>query len=236
MILLKPYHKIETPIDGENATRILKLIESAARTCYKSEDKITKDSCRGFVKRIANVYKHESVIEHSSVTVRFILDRGVSHEIVRHRLCAFSQESTRYVDYSVDGATKGNCQFIIPPWCKDIPEGKWIFNNGALHNGKNDDGAIAFNEDSMVFLEALQTAEDSYNRLSTLGWTPQQARDVLPNSTKTEIVVTTNLREWKHVLNLRADQKAHPQMREVMVPLLKDFQTYLPEIFGEAPL
>lgn len=231
MILLKPRYKIETPIDGEHATRMLKLIESAARTCYKSECKTTDDSHKAFVRKIANVYKHESVIEHSSVTVRFIVDRGVSHELVRHRLCAFSQESTRYVDYSEDGATKGNCQFIIPPWCNDIPEGRWKYIGEQLMSPNGDVCSEVISESSGEYLQSLQSAEDKYNKLSTLGWIPQQARDVLPNSTKTEIVVTTNLREWKHIFKLRADSKAHPQMREVMIPLLNEFKQHLPELF-----
>jgi len=229
MILLKPSYKIETPIDGDNATRMLKLIESAARTCYKSECKTTDDSYKAFVRKIANVYKHESVIEHSSVTVRFIVDRGVSHELVRHRLCAFSQESTRYVDYSEDGATKGNCQFIIPPWC-NIPEGQYKFIDGHLKsNSPIRESSVS--ESDGEYLAALQTAENKYNKLSALGWTPQQARDVLPNSTKTEVVVTTNFREWRHILKLRSDNKAHPQMREVMIPLLNEFKQHLPELF-----
>lgn len=229
MILLKPSYKIETPIDGDNATRMLKLIESAARTCYKSECKTTDDSHKAFVRKIANVYKHESVIEHSSVTVRFIVDRGVSHELVRHRLCAFSQESTRYVDYSEDGATKGNCQFIIPPWC-NIPEGQYKFIGGHLEsNSSIRESSVS--ESDEAYLVALQTSEDKYNKLSALGWTPQQARDVLPNSTKTEVVVTTNFREWRHIFKLRADSKAHPQMREIMIPLLNEFKQHLPELF-----
>jgi thymidylate synthase (FAD) len=229
MILLTSSYKIETPIDGDNATRMLKLIESAARTCYKSECKATADSHKAFVRKIANVYKHESVIEHSSVTVRFIVDRGVSHELVRHRLCAFSQESTRYVDYSEDGATKGNCQFIIPPWC-NIPSGQYKFISGQLVSGSPIKEAFVSDADK-EYMEALQTAEDKYNKLAALGWTPQQARDVLPNSTKTEVVVTTNLREWRHIFKLRADSKAHPQMREVMIPLLNEFKKHLPELF-----
>ena len=229
MILLKPNYKIETPIDGGNATRMLKLIEAAARTCYKSECKTTIDSHKDFVRKIANVYKHESVIEHSSVTVRFIVDRGVSHELVRHRLCAFSQESTRYVDYSEDGTTKGNCQFIIPPWC-NIPEGQYKFINGRLESDCLIEPSAVSDSDG-EYLTALQTAEDKYNKLSTLGWSPQQARDVLPNSTKTEVVVTTNLREWRHIFRLRTGSKAHPQMREIMIPLLNEFKRHLPELF-----
>ena len=232
MILLKPSYKIETPIDGENAVRMLKLIESAARTCYKSECKITDDSYKTFVRKIANVYKHESVIEHSSVTVRFIFDRGVSHELVRHRLCAFSQESTRYVDYSEDGATKGNCQFIIPTWCPNIPEGIWNWDDTKfklvdITRKEFDTNSVPANE----WLFAMQTVENQYNALSKQGWTPQQARTVLPNSTKTEIVVTTNFREWRHIFKLRTSSKAHPQIREVMIPLLNEFKQHLPELF-----
>jgi thymidylate synthase (FAD) len=192
---------------------------------------MTDESYRGFVRKIANVYKHESVIEHSSVTVRFIFDRGVSHELVRHRLCAFSQESTRYVDYSEDGATKGNCQFIIPPWCNDIPSGKWIYTGTGILVGEDGIYGGTLSESSIQYISSLQIAEDKYNKLSKLGWTPQQARSVLPNSTKTEIVVTTNFREWRHIFKLRTNSKAHPQIREVMIPLLEEFKRHLPELF-----
>ena len=191
------------------------FLEEIGRVCYKSEDKITQDSAQKFIKTIID-NGHHSVIEHSMATVRFIIDRGVSHELVRHRLCAFSQESTRYCDY------QGDIEFIIPPWCIDLGEGVYSYPT---------DEALAAT--TMEWLEAMQQAEDHYNLLRKGGWSPQQARSVLPNSLKTEIVVTANYREWRHIFTLRCSKKAHPQMREVMIPLAKEFAENVPEIFGE---
>ena len=238
MILLKPSFKIETPIDGDNAVRMLKLIESAARTCYKSGCKISDDSYKTFVRKIVHVHKHESVIEHSSATVRFIVDRGISHELVRHRLAAFSQESTRYVDYSDDIKADGHCQFIIPLWCEDssLTPGLCQYDNkrGGLNwldGGTRTLSALSYT--NSVWLKAMQDAEDSYKELRSLGWAPQQARAVLPNSTKTEVVTTANFREWRHIFKMRTSNHAHPQIREVMVPLLAEFKKHLPELFDD---
>lgn len=234
MILIKPSYKIETPIDGENAVRMLKQIESAARTCYKSECKISEDSYKAFVRKIVHVYKHESVIEHSSITVRLIIDRGVSHELVRHRLAAYSQESTRYVDYSDDVKTAGHCQFIIPPWFEPLFSGIVYVEELGLRGA---DGfwkdLSSFKSGEVVWLNAMQNAEDHYKNLRKLGWAPQQARSVLPNSIKTEIVVSANAREWRHILRMRTSSHAHPQMREIMIPILEEFTKHLPELFED---
>jgi len=160
------------------------------------------------------------VIEHESISVRFIVDRGVSHELVRHRLCAFSQESTRYCNY------KGGMTFVIPPWLPllNLDEGKFECFKFP------DNRSAGENE----WLSSMMDIENRYLALlADHKWTPQQARTVLPNSLKTEIVMTTNLREWRHVLKLRTSHAAHPQMREIMVPLLEDLVITLPEIFGD---
>ena len=155
-------------------------------------------------------------------------------ELVRHRLCAFSQESTRYVDYSDDAKTEGHCQFIIPLWCPIIPEGcfTWDMARQTLITVDNKFIPIV-DSGSYLWLTAMQEAEDSYKRMADLGWKPQQARSVLPNSTKTEIVMSTNLREWRHVLKMRTSSQAHPQIREIMMPLLNEFKVHLPEIFDD---
>lgn len=187
------------------------VIELAGRTCYKSEDKITKDSASDFIERIKN-FKHESVLEHGSITVRFIVDRGVSHELVRHRLASFSQESTRYCNYGKDKF--GNeITFIWPCWVTgDI------------------DVSFAL---ATYWGEAWAKAEEAYLSLLERGWTPQQARCVLPNSLKTEVIMTANPREWRHVFRVRCAKEAHPQMREVMVPLMADFVIEWPALFGD---
>jgi len=185
----------------------LRQIEEAGRTCYKSEDMITPDSAEAFVKRILEA-GHHSVIEHVSATIRFICDRGVTHEIVRHRLAAYSQESTRYCNYSK--GKHGNESTVIRPllWSEDSKE-------------------------YSIWLRSMQDAENVYMDLIKAGASPQEARSVLPNSLKTEIVMTCNLREWRHVFSLRCSQAAHPQMREIMLPLLAEFRKRIPVLFDD---
>lgn len=195
-IINASYH-IETPIDG---AEILKRIEKAGRTCYKSEDRITAESATAFVRTLIE-RGHESVLEHESITVRFICDRGVSHEIVRHRLASYSQESQRYVRYN------GDIEFINP----HMP-------NAKAHE---------------AWQELCERAEETYRELLSYGLQPQQARSVLPNSVKTELVMTANLREWRHFLKLRTAKAAHPQMRELTVPLLKELQEWISVVFDD---
>ena len=197
MKIINACYSIETPIDG---TKILKRIEKAGRTCYKSEDRITEESAEALVRMLIE-RGHESVLEHESITVRFVCDRGISHEIVRHRLASYSQESQRYVRYNDD------IEFINPR----MP-------NAKAHE---------------AWQELCERAEETYKELLSYGVQPQQARAVLPNSTKTEIVMTANLREWRHFLKLRTAKAAHPQMRELTVPLLKELQERIPVVFDD---
>lgn len=187
----------------------LETIEMAGRTCYKSEKKITPESAEKFVRMIIK-RGHESVIEHMSASVRFITNRGVTHEMVRHRLCAFSQESTRYVNYG-----GSEMQFVKPVWWKDNPL------------------TIADKTAQVGWKEAMEASEDYYNRLVGAGWRPEQAREVLPNSLKTEIVTTANLREWRHIFKLRTSKAAHPQMRDLMQSCLVGFQAAIPVLFED---
>lgn len=191
-----------SPINGDI---ILNHIEKCGRICYKSEEKITTDSAKSFVKMLIE-RGHEAMIEHYSFTVKFIVDRGVSHELVRHRVASFAQESTRYCNYSKD-KFGGEITFVQP-----------IFY----------EGCESYNE----WHYAMQVAENMYFALLENS-TPQEARTVLPNSLKTEIVITANLREWRHILKLRTSKEAHPQMREVMIPLLYQLKTLIPVVFDD---
>lgn len=186
---------------------IMAKIERAGRTCYKSEGRIAEGSAEKF---IASIVKrgHESVLEHASVTVRLICDRGVTHEIVRHRVASYSQESTRYCNYSGD-KFGSEITVIRPFFWNDDPEKFEIWKN------------------------AMAAAEKAYNDLIAAGATAQEARSVLPNSLKTEIVMTMNMREWRHFFKLRAAPAAHPQMREVAVPMLQAFKELLPSLFSD---
>lgn len=207
MQAIKAYTQIYKDFDGQ---KVLQKIEAAARTCYKSEGKIQEGSAE---KLVAGLIKsgHEAMLEHASVTVKFVVDRGISHELVRHRLASFAQESTRYCNYSKDDFGS-EITFIIPEYLEYKSEG-WN-----------------------IWKESMKQAEDAYFKMLDFGLSPQQARAVLPNSTKTEVVMTANLREWRHFFKLRAigtTGKPHPQMLEVAVPLLEDFKQMIPVVFDD---
>lgn len=204
MKIVEPHFEILDPIDGD---LILRKIERAGRTCYRSEDRITADSAIGFVGRILNS-GHHSVIEHISITVKFICDRGVTHELVRHRLASYSQESTRYANYSKDRFGK-EITVIKPSFW---PEGSPAYTQ---------------------WCEAMKAAETHYMRLIETGAKPQEARSVLPNSLKTEVVMTCNIREWRHIFGLRCTPQAHPQIRQVLLPLLEEFHKKIPVLFDD---
>ncbi|MEG1563763.1 MAG: FAD-dependent thymidylate synthase [Bacteroides sp.] len=216
MQIIKPSFEIITPI---NSDEILKTIEAVGRTCYKSEDKITDKSCETFVKGII-LRGHEAVIEHYNITVRLINDRGVSHEEVRHRIASFAQESTRYCNYSKD-KFGNNITYI------DIRGG--IEKDKTMQKLNKDEIDLIIQE----WTEACLDAERHYNNMLQLGATPQIARSVLNNSTKTEICITANLREWRHFFALRCATSAHPQMREIAIPLLQEFQKLIPIVFDD---
>lgn len=207
MRIIKPHYEILSQIDSIG---ILKSIERAGRTCYKSEDKITDESAKTFISMLIQ-RGHESVLEHEKLSILFVCDRGVSHEIVRHRIASFSQESTRYCNY---GKCE-NIQFILPLWLEED------------HSSNNPSHGY------LVWYDSMINAEQDYLTLLKDGWTPQQARSVLPNSLKTEIVVTANLREWRTIFKQRTSSAAHPQMRELMCPLLDELKTVLPIIFDD---
>lgn len=207
MRFIKPYAEICKDFDGEE---MLKKIERVARTCYKSEGKIKDGSAR---KMVAGLIKsgHDAMLEHASVTVKFVVDRGISHELVRHRMASFAQESTRYCNYIKDDFGS-EITFIIP---------KYLDGESAAHDAWKD---------------TMKYCEDAYFKLLDIGLTPQEARAVLPNSTKTEVVMTANLREWRHFFKLRAlgtTGKPHPQMLEVTIPLLEDFKRAIPVVFDD---
>ena len=201
---------IESSVELINAPdykTLLTTIEAAGRTCYKSEDKITDGSAEKFVRGIIK-RGHEAVIEHGSLTVRFICDRGVSHEIVRHRLAAFCQESTRYCNYGKEGF--GEEITVIEPCFWPENDLKWA-----------------------AWANLCSKAEDAYIDLLRMGATPQEARSVLPNSLKTEVVMTADLREWRHFLKMRCAAAAHPDMRVVANMLLTLLKETYPVFFED---
>jgi len=183
---------------------VMETLERAARTCYKSEDKIADGSAE---KLIAALIKngHHSVLEHVNISVRIITDRAVTHELVRHRLASYSQESTRYVKYD-------DVEVIRPVWFDDLSE---------------------FDSSINTWKSAMMVTENHYRYLIERGWRPEQARTVLPNSLKTEIFVTANVREWRHIFKLRCSKKAHPQIRVLMLNMLKEFVREWPVLFND---
>lgn len=203
MKAVEPWIELE-PVDGQ---AMLLRLEAAGRTCYKSEHRISDGSARKFIAKIV-LDRHESVLEHEKVTARICCDRGVSHEIVRHRIGSYSQESTRYCNYNHE-------QFGREITC--IRPSFWEASSPQM----------------ALWRQAMCSAEEAYFEMMELGALPEQARSVLPNSLKTEIVVTYNLREWRHFLRLRTDRGAHPQMREIAMMLLYALRGAVPVVFDD---
>lgn len=203
MKIINPYIEVEE-FDGKD---IMKKIEKACRTCYRSEGSITEDS----YKRLLNnciTRGHESVLEHEKITVRMCVDIGVYKDLTRHRVASFSIESTRYCNYGKD-KFENEIKFIKP--C-NIEENTELYKK---------------------WKETLQIIEKEYLEMAELGATPDQMRMILPHSTSAEVVMTANIREWKHVLELRTTKFVHPSVRQVMIPLLLLFKKEMPEIFDK---
>ena len=197
-------------ISDLNGAEILKHIERCARVCYKSEDRITDGSAEKMVAALIRS-GHEAMLEHYSFTVKFICDRGVSHELVRHRIASFAQESSRYCCYAKDKFGK-----------------ELTFINPCFWEPNSDNYARWFHE--------MNEAEKTYLAMIESGATPEQARDILPMSIKTEIVMTANLREYRHFFKLRAEGvtgKPHPQMLEITIPFLKELKQKIPVVFDD---
>lgn len=220
MKMIKPSYEILTEI-SDNGIKELQHIERIGRVCYKSEDRITEDgeSAKKFVGTLIR-NGHEAMIEHSTLSVKFVVDRGVSHELVRHRIASFAQESTRYCNYTKD-KFGGEINVVD------------ITDSIALDTKMK---AMDSNVITSIILEwfnAMKDAEKHYNRMIKMGASPQMARGVLPTSLKTEITVTANYREWRNFFKLRVPMSAHPQMREITIPLLKELKERIPVIFDD---
>lgn len=211
MNIVKAKYEILTNISNSGISE-LQHIERIGRVCYKSEERISEDGTSA-KKFIASLIKrgHEAMIEHSSLAVKFTVDRGVSHELVRHRIASFAQESTRYCNYSKDKFGR-EITVIEPCFLSPLSDAytKWR--------------------------KACEAAERAYFEMLDAGCTAQEARSVLPNSLKTEIIVTANYREWRNFFKLRVAESAHPQMREVTRPLLLELQKRIPVIFDDITL
>lgn len=214
MKIIKPDFSVYEDLTDPTVTDAMLLkLDNIGRTCYKSDVSDDVLSAGKFVRKLIE-HGHEAMLEHVSISVKFVVDRGISHELVRHRMASFAQESTRYCNYSKEKF--GNELTFIEPcfWSDAYPSNTWhLMNQWKLD---------------------MEKFEEKYMQMISMGAKPEEARTVLPNSLKTEIWVTTNVREWRHILKLRAagtTGKPHPQMAEVMVPLLEYFKKYLPDVF-----
>lgn len=207
MNIIKPYATLLDVPDREAGIKLLKKIEWAARFSHATEDAQTDDSWERFVRAVVVSHGDWSVVEHASVSVDFLVDRGVTHELVRHRLFGFTQSSTRFINY----AKKMPPSFIMP-----------------------DFSALPYRSQAeATWREGIEFSENSYRLLISQGCTPQIARSVFPNALSSRILVTGNLRNWRHMLIMRTTRETHPQFREVSIPLLAQFQERIPILFED---
>lgn len=202
--IITPSVELLTPLDGE---AILKHLELCARNCYKSEDKITSDSAHKMVRKLLEM-GHEAMIEHFNLTAKITCDLGVYKDITRHRHVSYAIESTRYCNYSK--GKFGNELSMIKP-CH-IQEGTAEYN---------------------LWLQTMEMIEKNYNAMAALGCKPDQLRMLLPHSIKADVVMTANLREWRHIFKLRCAPAAHPSVQQVMKMLLKKLKAEIPVIFDD---
>lgn len=201
-----PKVEVLTPLDGD---AILKHLELCARNCYKSEDKITEDSARQMVRKLLEL-GHEAMIEHYNLTVKLTCDMGVYKDLTRHRHVSYAIESTRYCNYSK--GKFGNELTVMKP-CH-IKEGT---------------------PEYQIWLSTMETIEKNYNAMAELGCKPDQLRMLLPHSIKADVIMTANLREWRHIFKLRCAPAAHPTVQEVMKMLLGTLKREIPVIFDDIP-
>lgn len=201
--VVNPWFQILDIDTREKGIEMLKKIEFHARCSHRSEDRVTPTSWEGTVKRVCIDRGDWSVAEHLCVTVVMYTDRGITHEIVRHRIGSYTQESTRFVNYE-----KKMAPSFIYPRSQDLTlDPDWM--------------------------EAIAAAELAYKRLLAKGWTPQEARSVFPNALGSKIHVTYNLRNWRYFFLARTSREAHPQMRELVIPMLTRFQWLIPILYDD---
>ena len=227
MNIVKPYAKLIPPAGPwQNLTEsefsrfhgidLLQRIEWAGRISHRSEDAQTADSWKRFIEAVVIGHGDWSIVEHASVSVNMYVDRGITHEIVRHRLFSFTQESTRFVNYE----KKMPASFIEPMGLTDD-----VHRAG---NGEATELSIR-----QLWGHAIDTCESVYKQLLQRGLTPQIARSVFPNALASRIIVTGNLRNWRHFFMMRTTKESHPQMREVTIPLLAEFKEKIPILFDD---
>lgn len=219
MLLVKPSFTIDS--DMRSGDEILNRLRIKANTCYKPE-KASPKSDLEFMHDLVHVKKHTSVLRHEQASMKLVCSRAVSHQIVRHGLAHFLQESQRYCNYSKKGG--GHVVFIIPFYLHDkIKEGVVTARTGLDLGDKC----------AYLWLDAMLSAEHTYHAMTKEGYKPERARGVLPNDAKTELVITANLEEWRHIFKQRADPHADESMQFLMHPALAEFKNHIPVIFDD---
>lgn len=208
-------------VEKFNGIQIMKRIERACRTCYRSEGKITEDS---YKKLLTNCITrgHESVLEHEKITIQMICDIGVYKDLTRHRIASFSIESTRYCNYGKD-KFDNEIKFIKP-----------IFYE-SRHEEECDDIEDVRNAIKTKYWKTcMENIESTYLQMAHIvSTTPDELRMLLPHSTAALVTMTANIREWKHILTLRTSKHTHPAVQQLMIPLLLKFKKEMPEIFND---
>jgi len=229
MKIVRPYAKIMEP---DQLAQALTRVEYAARVSHRSEEE-TSVNTEKFIRAVVLQHGDWSVVEHVSTSVEFLVDRGITHEIVRHRIASFTQESTRFVNYAkkmpptfIYPKVDVECEYCmarIEPTPSAYPSEEKVWVHGEY-------GPCAYDP---KWLTAIQCVEDQYKSLLDVGWRPQEARSVFPNALSSKIIVTMNLRSWRHFFLMRTSKEAHPQMRQVTIPLLADFQCLVPVLYED---
>lgn len=233
MKIIYPYAKILNVPDTASGVSILQTIENAARVSHRSEDLQTEDTWDKFIRAVVINHGDWSVVEHSSVSVEFLVDRGITHEIVRHRLFSYTQESTRFVNYDKKENLLG---FIYPKpegFCHLCMAGMEPTPDPHGKGWKHSEAAGTLCTYNEWWLWSIQCSENAYKNLLANSWKPQEARSVLPNALASKLIMTGNLRNWRHFLLMRTSKETHPQMKQVTIPLLKEFQEKIPILFED---
>lgn len=222
MKIVKPYARI---LDTDHLPYALKSIEYAARVSHRSEELQTEATTERFIEAVVLKHGDWSVVEHVSVSVEMLVDRGITHEIVRHRIASYTQESTRFVNY----VKKMPPSFIYPIPGVDCKGCETIKNSSGEECSHGLNGC----EYDQEWINSIDQAEYAYRELLNKGWRPQEARSVFPNALASKIIVTMNLRSWRHFFLMRTTKEAHPQMRQIAIPLLKEFQSLIPLLYND---
>jgi thymidylate synthase (FAD) len=238
MKIIKPSAEMLSIFNRQQGEFVMAFIEAAARISHGSEDKIKQGSWERLLQSVVMDHGDWSVVEHFTVSVLFKVDRGITHELVRHRLFSFTQSSTRFINYAKekDGIVVHPAEFIYPKQdveCSNCYRGDEAleYTDGFFHKSLSDSQERCFFD--RIWLKQIKSAEEAYKKLIIEGWRPQEARSVFPNALASTIQMTGNLRNWRHFFIMRTTAETHPQMKQVTIPLLEKFKEVIPMFFDD---